>query len=344
MPSDPPNAPVAPPRSWTDTSSHFLVAMQSPWYRLVFDLLDTINVATVNFMRQHGLKSALLPITTGSISSPMGLGSDSLPVQVELFGVPTYLADSMQFMLEYGCRFAGRGCYYLMPSFRGEASDERHLAQFFHSEAEIPGGLDDVIEFVEAYVRALATAVIDEHRERLEQAFAIEHLERVATGHGGFPRLTLDEALAELANDTDSVRYDQLDFRVLTPQGERLLMERHGGIVWVTHPDHLSVPFYQAYDPGNKKSALCADLLMGIGETVGAGERHSTVDALMQALSHHRVDTEPYTWYCEMRRSRPLQTAGFGLGIERFLCWLLNHDDVRDFQLVPRVNSVSIIP
>lgn len=46
-----------------------------------------------------------LPITTGSISSPMGLGSDSIPVKIQLGGRDTYLADSMQFALEYGCRF-----------------------------------------------------------------------------------------------------------------------------------------------------------------------------------------------------------------------------------------------
>ena len=43
-------------------------------------------------------------LITGSISSPMGLGSDSLPVKINLNGVSTYLADSMQFLLDYGNR------------------------------------------------------------------------------------------------------------------------------------------------------------------------------------------------------------------------------------------------
>jgi asparaginyl-tRNA synthetase len=339
-----PDSALFAPKSWADTDSHFLVAMDAPWYRLVFDLLDTINTATMTFMKGRGLKSALLPITTGSISSPMGLGSDSVPVKIDLFGIPTYLADSMQFMLEYGCRFADAGCYYLMPSFRGEASDERHLAQFFHAEAEIPGGMDEVISFVEDYVRALAQAVLDEHGERLAAAFDVTHIEKVAQGGGAFPRVTLDQALTELADVADAVRYDQDSFRVLTPVGERALMERHGGIVWVTHLDHLSVPFYQAYDDADGTAARCADLLMGIGETVGSGERHAKVEELQRALAHHQVDGAPYNWYAEMRRSHPMQTAGFGLGTERFLCWLLGHDDVRDFQLVPRVNGVQIVP
>lgn len=100
-----------------------------------------------------------LPITTGSISSPMGLGSDSSPVQIEIDGKVTYLADSMQFILEYGCRMT-HGVYYIMPSFRGEHADERHLCQFFHSEVEIPGILDDIIQLAEAYIVHLAKSII----------------------------------------------------------------------------------------------------------------------------------------------------------------------------------------
>ena len=91
------------------------------------------------YNKEHGvisknIKNMFLPITTGSISSPMGLGSDSLPVKINLNGVPTYLADSMQFLLEYGNRFCKNGVWYIMPSFRGEQEDERHLSQFYHSE------------------------------------------------------------------------------------------------------------------------------------------------------------------------------------------------------------------
>jgi uncharacterized protein DUF4145 len=35
-------------------------------------------------------------------------------------------------------------------------------------------------------------------------------------------------------------------------------------------------------------------------------------------------------------RTVPMRTSGFGLGIERFLLWVLGHDDIRDIPLVPR--------
>ena len=101
-----------------------------------------------------------LPVTTGSISSPMGRGSDSLPVKINLEGVNTYLADSMQFLLEYGCRLNSNGVYYVMPSFRGEKADNRHLCQFYHSEAEIPGTLNDVMNLVDEYIKYLSRELL----------------------------------------------------------------------------------------------------------------------------------------------------------------------------------------
>ena len=73
----------------------------------------------------------------------------------------------MQFMLEYGCRMFKEGCYYIMPSFRGEEADERHLCQFYHSEAEIPGTLDDVMKLVEEYLIYLSRRLLEEFSEQM---------------------------------------------------------------------------------------------------------------------------------------------------------------------------------
>ena len=101
---------------------------------LVLDLFDTVFRTTATHWASQGVRYFPAPVTTGSVSSPMGLGSDSEPVEIELFGDRTFLADSMQFYLEYGCRMAPAGCWYFMPSFRGEEPDARHLNQFMHSE------------------------------------------------------------------------------------------------------------------------------------------------------------------------------------------------------------------
>ncbi|MFE2647433.1 asparagine synthetase A [Streptomyces nigra] len=329
---------------WKNTLNYQREVMSNPWYRLIAELQNSITELTVDFWRARGARNTYLPVTTGSISSPMGLGSDSLPVQVDLFGQPTYLADSMQFMLELGCRITGKDTYYIMPSFRGEDIDARHLSQFFHSEAEIRGGLPEVMRVVEEYLTYLAAGILERQASELRAAGRdLTEIEVLANG-GKFRTITFEEAVRVLDGEGIHTELGEQGWRTLTHAGERRLMERLGEFTWVTHFDHLSVPFYQAFADGDRGTAANADLLFGIGEIVGAGERHESVDDLVEALAIHRVDLEPYSWYADMRRTDPLRTSGFGMGVERFLMWLLNHDDIRDMQLVPRENGKNIVP
>lgn len=335
-------AALTPPGSWRDPDTHFLTVMDSPWYTALVDLQDTITSATVGFWAERGLRFGHLPVTTGSVSSPMGLGSDSLPVKVDLFGAPTYLADSMQFGLEYLCRLAKNGAYYLMPSFRGEAPDPTHLCQFFHSEAEIPGGLPDVMTVAEAYVRRLAVELTARHADVIRAAAgSLDHVTPLLGDSRAFRRLTFDEAGAALGDDPRYVVHEE-GWRNLTRAGERRLTEMYGDFVWITHWDALAVPFYQRQD--DRGRALNADLLFGPGEVVGAGERHVGGGEVVDALRQHAVPAEDYDWYVRMKAQAPLRTAGFGMGVERFLMWLLGLRDIRDLELLPRVNGRTILP
>lgn len=336
---------VDPPRSWREPETHFLRVLEEPWYSLIVELQSALTVLTTEFWSARHVCCLHLPITTCSISSPIGRGSDSMPVEVEIGGVKTCLADSMQFMLEFGCRLAPDGCYYLMPSFRGEEADATHLSQFFHSEAEIVGGLDDIIDTVEAYLHFLAGSLLDRLGAEIEAAAGdVRHIERLAEGNP-VDRLTLDEAVNVLGENPRFARADPRGWRTLTREGERaLIREASDGFVWVTEMDHLSVPFYQAFADADRRKALNADLLFGIGETVGAGERHTTGDEVREALAMHEVAPEAYTWYVTLKELHPLRTAGFGMGVERLLLWVLRHDDIRDIPLLLRFNEMAIQP
>ncbi|WP_329388364.1 amino acid--tRNA ligase-related protein [Streptomyces sp. NBC_01716] len=329
---------------WRPDADRFIRILDDPFYRLLIGLQDLATRVTTRFWTERGSKCMHLPITTDSVSSPMGLGSDSVPVSVEMFDRKTYLADSMQFMLEYGCRFNEDGVWYLMPSFRGEDADATHLNQFFHSEAEISGGLDDVMRTSEEYLRELARAVLTEYADELALvAGSVRHVEKMATSDA-FERMTFSEAAARLSDDADAVRTLGEGIRTLTRHGELRLLKEVGPFVWVTHYDHLSVPFYQAYEDDSMRSARNADLLFGPGEIVGCGERHTDGKALVGALNHHDVPVESYDWYVRMKTEAPLLTSGFGMGMERWLMWLLDQYDIRELQLVPRLNGVSLRP
>lgn len=325
---------------WQDPD-YGMTVPRSPWYRTLFRLQDCFVKTSMRFFSERNLSYIPLPVTTGSISSPMGLGSDSLPVQVELGGESVYLADSMQFLLEYACRMCDVGAFYLMPSFRGEATDARHLSQFFHAEAEIPGTIGDVIALVEHYIAELSQSLLQQYADDvLSVAGSVAHLEAVASGKP-IPRIRFAEALRLLEDCPETLSNLPGGFVTVSSCGEAELMRRFGGSVWLTDFDANVVPFYQASEGGYAKNA---DLLMGIGETVGAGQRHRNAGEVLAALAAHRVAPESYGWYVRMKELYPMQTSGFGMGMERFLLWVLKHNDIRDCQIISRLDGSGMAP
>ncbi|MGR3867133.1 amino acid--tRNA ligase-related protein [Streptomyces graminifolii] len=331
---------VCPPAiSDSNDPSALIKALRSPWFPLVAELHDVVLSATVSYASARGLKALYLPVTTRTITCPTALGSDSEPVPVTVSGVNTFLADSMQFALEYGCRLARSGCYNIMPSFRGEEPDETHLGQYTHSEAEIIGGMDDLIEYVNGYVKALAAAILDRIGDRLAESRGdVSHMERMVSRAGAFEEMSFEEAV-RIVGDVDGTVRDEGTWRSLTRKGEQLLMKRVDEFVWVHHFDSLAVPFYQAFGDEDARTTKSADMFFGIGEVVGGGERHSDVEELRKAMAIHGVNEPEYDWYVRMLEEAPIRTAGFGMGVERFLMWVLQHDDIRDIPLISRVGE-----
>lgn len=209
---------------------YYLEAIHNSRTKLILRLEETIVLETHNFFQRKGLTSLLLPVTTGSISSPMGLGSDSVPVTIHLNGHKTYLADSMQFLLEYGCRIFPDGCYYVMPTFRGEDIDDRHLKQFFHSEAEIPGKLDDVKTLVEEYLKHLMDVILCKYDYELEQGNGVSHIKKFIAN--SIPTVTFEQAVDFFSGnyaENFSLYVEVSDgYRNITKAGERELIKANG--------------------------------------------------------------------------------------------------------------------
>ncbi|WP_225729196.1 MULTISPECIES: amino acid--tRNA ligase-related protein [unclassified Nocardia] len=322
----------------------FVEAIGSPWYQLVSDLHDVVTRATVEYASSRGLKWLHLPITTRTVTCAPAAGSDAGPVPVCVSGVDSFLVDSMQFALEYGCRTACGGCYTIMPSFRSDSPDATHLGQYTHSEAEIPGDLDDLIEYVEGYIRALSGAVLDGMGDRLAVARGdISHLQRVAGRNGSFEQISYAEAV-RLVCDIEGAVTTGENFSELTRKGEQAVMEKVDEIVWVRNFETMSVPFYHAFADQGARYAANADLFFGLGEIIGSGERHSDSGELRKSMDMHGVVQSDYEWYIRMRDEAPMKTAGFGMGVDRFLMWVLRHDDIRDIPIISRIDEPPAWP
>jgi L-asparaginase / beta-aspartyl-peptidase len=212
-----------------------------------------------------------------------------------------------------------------------------HLNQFYHVECEFLGSFSVGISVAEKYIINLVSTFLRGYEEHiLASAGTTDHLktllDQYRSNSGKFPQVTLNDALNPPEIHSGCWKYvvpsDPGKGRAITRAGELKLIEHFGGIVWLTEMDHLTVPFYQAYSDETCAKARCADLLLGNGEVLGLGKRHMLSKDVMTALRKHEVPMGPYAWYMQMRDTKPALTTGWGMGVERFLAWILQHDDI----------------
>ena len=104
-------------------------------------------------------------------------------------------------------------------------------------------------------------------------------------------------------------------------------------------------PFYVKQDPSNESIGLAVDLLApyGFGEISGGGIREDDLSKLRTRIEQSNLKVEDYLWYLDLRKYGSIPHGGFGLGIERFLRWILNFEDIKDVALFPRTMS-RILP
>ncbi len=321
---------------WRNKYSDSICASTSLEFAILLRAHNEVAKATFRFYEENGFLYIPVPGTTGSSSSPMEPGSDSAPVVIEIGKNNNLLVDSAQFHLEYACRSYKNGCFFYGHSYRDEEPDERHLAQFSHSEAEIIGTLEDVKALVEKYIRYITKAIWDSAESYFCNILGInDRVESLLNKKDSFQSLSFSEA-CKLLNGQENVlkKCENGGYR-LTSAGEKKLMEEVGEFLWIEKWDKMAVPFYQASD-SSSGIAYNADLLFGIGEVVGAGQRHQTSEELECALHEHLLLCDDYKWYIEMKKKYPIQTSGFGMGVERYLMWLLGVKDIRSLELFPR--------
>lgn len=331
-----------------------------------FDVLITLRhfiqtMSQYHFGIEQSAKQVDLFMMTPTVSSPMGPGSDSEPIEISFGGLKTNLVDSSQFGFEPLLLNGLERVYCYLPSMRGEDPDERHLNQFFHCEAEIVGSLNDVMDVAETYVRRLvevsahlaaATNLISDNPKKTNEA-----LKEIMASEK-FPRITFDDAVELLLAHPDHGAFvcSTPHGRDITTKGENELLRHlnHGPLpVWITHFDRDRVPFYQKPSKDNPDKVENADLLFPSldgtgfgGEVLGAGERQSSADEILESLKRQEdISSEPYEWYINLRRHPNYRaTSGFGLGIERFIAWALCKPSIRDVSLYPRIKGVQTYP
>lgn len=331
----------------------------SPYFRALIYLRHQIKaVSDAYFSDQIGAKNVDLFLITSSISSPAGPGSDSKPIPLTFDGLSTYLVDSSQFGFEPILVSGIPKAYCYLASMRGEDPDKRHLNQFYHCEYEAQEKFEDTRRVAEQYVRTLIELMqlMPHAIERMalspkKTKQVIEH----SLAAKNFPIIAFDEAVALLRKKggTGLVRSSRYGDD-MTPIGEQELLRilKAKTPIWVEYYPRNRVPFYQKPAKHDKNRVLNADLLCPNllknsfgGEILGMGQRQNLPEEIYESAHLQNMDIKSYEWYVDLRRMPKYKiTSGFGLGVERFISWILGLDEIFKAIVYPRMKGIPINP
>ncbi|OGF20117.1 hypothetical protein A3I35_02175 [Candidatus Falkowbacteria bacterium RIFCSPLOWO2_02_FULL_45_15] len=288
------------------------------------------------WFREHQFIEITAPILT-----PLPLYDDRSAIEVNIHDDHVFLTQCVGFYLEAAVHAFER-VYNIGPSFRGEEShSKRHLMEYWHIKAEIAfGNREDIIAIVEELVSFLVSQCANfcqDVAKALGTDICIDGLTPP------FPRISYREAIQRLQTAGQEATFG----KSLCSKGEGLLAQQFSTPFWVVGIPRSIEPFPYVIDPDDLEVTMTADLVAskGYGELLGVAEKIHTSDILAERMREKgKQDNPKYEWVRELREFGCVPHIGFGMGVERFIRWLLQIPHVRDAIPFPRIFRRKIHP
>lgn len=259
----------------------------------------------------------------------------------DYYGEKAYLTQSSQLYLET-CLPALGDVYCVAESYRAEKSHtRRHLSEYTHLEAELVFiDFNDLLTSIEDLIcDTIARAMSDP-----EVASLIRQLNPdFKAPKRPFRRMDYSEAIEWLAEhkvektlpDGTTAPYVWGDDIPEAP--ERYMTDTIGEPILLCRFPAEIKSFYMKRDAADRRVTESVDVLMpNVGEIVGGSMRISDMKELLEGYAREGIDPTPYYWFTDQRKYGTTEHGGYGLGVERFLAWILNRYTVRDCCLYPR--------
>jgi asparaginyl-tRNA synthetase len=316
----------------------FLMEHRHLWLRstrqwAILRIRATIIKAIRDWLDDQGFLLVDTPLLT-----PAACEGTTTLFETNYFGDPAYLSQSGQLYNEATISAFGK-TYCFGPAFRAEKSKtRRHVMELWMVEPEAAYvELDECMEIEEQLVSSIAQTVLEQRRTELD--IVERDVTKLQAITPPFPRLTYDEAV-ERINELGQDQGIQIEWgEDFGAPHETLLSEQFDKPVFVHHYPTAVKAFYMAQEPDRPEVCRSVDLLApeGFGEIIGGGERSGDPEFLERQIETHKLPKEAYKWYLELRQYGGVPHSGFGLGIERTVCWICNLPHIREAIAFPRM-------
>lgn len=289
------------------------------------------------FLDKRGFYEVTPPIITKSGGET---GADMF--EFDFFGQKAYLTESSQLYAE-ALEFALEKTYSFVPSFRAENSRTvKHLAEYWHLEPEMPYYTNDqAMHLEEQLVSHLANKIAERNPDILT-ALNVEPAKLLEI-RPPFEKISYEKALEMLEGKGKKLKWGD-DFGV---EEEKLLTEDKEKPIFIHSWPREIKPFYMPINPKDERTVLNSDMLApkGHGEIIGSGVREWRLKELLERMREVeekrgiKFNMKNYEWWIDLRRYGSIPHAGFGMGMERVIKWLLNLDHIRDAIPFPRMSN-----
>lgn len=316
----------------------FLMENRHLWLRsrkmqTILKIRSEILKAAREWFLEHGYTEFQSPILITAACE----GGSTL-FKLKYFDEEAYLTQSWQLYAEAGIASVGK-IFTVAPSFRAEKSrTRRHLTEYWHIEAEEPfSDLEKIIEVQEELVTYIlgyvAPTLVALKKQATTWRFGRDP-EDLFKMESPFERVAYDDAVEMLRKEGVPVEWGE----DLTWEQQEALSVKFKKPFFITHFPTTAKPFYHRPDPNRPEVTLSADLQApeGYGELIGGGERIHDLDQLKRRIQETNLDIEDYQWYVDLRKYGSIPHAGFGLGLERLIMWILKLEHIRDAIPFPR--------
>lgn len=321
---------------------HSQFKARTNYFLAMFKLRSETSALINEFFRKEGFFYVNTPVITSNDAEG---GGESFAVSAgkgdELFFAKNAnLTVSGQLHAEALAQGLGK-VYNFSPCFRAENSNTtRHLAEFWMIEAEVTfTDLTGLITIAEQLIKFVIAGLLNNceaellHFAKESATPIIADLQRVL--RNPFPRVSYTTCVQLLQKQNienpSFFKFSNIYWGMeLNSEHEKYLAEQHEGPIFITdYPSQLK-SFYMK-ENAKQGTVSCMDLVFPrIGEMIGGSAREDNFEILQAKIAKLGVDASGLQWYTELRKNGYAPSAGFGLGLERFLMFLSKCENIKD--------------